>query len=251
MTTVPTGPAGVVISCCNQLNAPAEVLSPISLGDCRWTRPDNGGPHPSHGVLALCEPVMVGDLSRVLDKQATGRTTQIRVAQADGAWTGGVRPSRRVFLRSAAAVSAGAVAITAVGACSQSAEVTAQQKLADQLLPQVIAANTDAAAANAAIATNPDRAAALGVVAAERTEHARALTDEITRLDSGRAATASSSSGPSPAQPAPPTIEQLRTQLSASARSAGDLGVELDGYVAGLLGSISASVTTAVAVQLS
>lgn len=186
-----------------------------------------------------------------MEKQATDGATQMPVADADRPWTGGLRPSRRVFLRSAAAVSAGAVAITAVGACSQSAEVTAQQKLADQLLPLVAAANTDAAAANAAIATNPDRAAALGVVAAERTDHARALTDEITRLDSGRAETASSSAGPSPAQPTPPTIEQLRTQLTASARAAGDLGVELDGYVAGLLGSISASVTTAVAVQLS
>lgn len=148
-------------------------------------------------------------------------------------------------------MSAGTVAISAVGACGQSAEVSAQQKVADKLLPQVTAANTDAAAANAAIATNPDRAAALGVVAAERTEHARAITDEITRLDSGRAETASSSAGPSPDQPSPPSLDQLRTQLTASARSAGDLTVELDGYVAGLLGSISASITTAVAVQLS
>lgn len=168
-----------------------------------------------------------------------------------GPQIGGMRPSRRVFIRSAATVSVGAVAIAAVGACSQSAEVTAQQKLADQLLPLVSAANTDAAAATAAVATNPDRAAALGVVAAERTEHARALTDEITRLDSGRAETASSSAGPSPAQPTPPSVEQLRVQLSASARSAGDLAVNLEGYVAGLLGSIGASITTAVVVQLS
>jgi hypothetical protein len=128
--------------------------------------------------------------------------------------------------------------------------VTAQQKLADQLLPQVVAANSDAAAASAAIATNPDRAAALGVVAAERTEHARALTEEITRLDTGRAQTASSSATPSPTQTAPPSVEQLRAQLSASAKSAGDLAIMLDGFAAGLLGSISASVTTAVAVQL-
>lgn len=161
------------------------------------------------------------------------------------------QPSRRTFLRSAAAVSAGAAAISVVGACSQSAEVSAQQKLADQLLPQVVAANSDAAAANAAIATNPGLAAALGVVAAERTEHARALTDEITRLDAGRAAAASSSAGPSPDRPTPPSVEQLRTRLTASARSASDLTVELDGYAAGLLGSISASITTAVAVQLS
>jgi hypothetical protein len=50
--------------------------------------------------------------------------------------------------------------------------------------------------------------------------------------------------------PAPPGLDVLRAQLSASARSAGDLALELDGYVAGLLGSISAGVTTAVAVQL-
>ncbi|MCZ4550377.1 hypothetical protein [Gordonia rubripertincta] len=162
----------------------------------------------------------------------------------------GFRPSRRSFVRSAAAVSVGAIAITAVGACGSGSGVSAQQQLADRLLPQVSAAQADAVAAGAAVATNPDRAAALGVVAAERTEHARALTDEITRLDAGRARTASSSVAPSSATPAPPSLDQLRTQLSASARSAGDLAVELDGYVAGLLGSISAGVTTAVAVQL-
>jgi hypothetical protein len=137
-----------------------------------------------------------------------------------------------------------------IGACGDSAEVSAKQKLADRLLPQVAAAESDAAAAQAASATNPDRAAALTVIADERTVHAQALTEEITRLDSGRAKTASSSAAPSPAPATPPTIDQLRTQLTVSARSAGDLAVEMDGYVAGLLGSISAGTTTAVAVQL-
>lgn len=186
-----------------------------------------------------------------MNSGATDRAAVMRAIETGGSPGGGFRSSRRGFLRSLAAASVGVVAISTVGACSQSAEVTAQQKLADQLLPQVTSANIDAAAASAAIATNPDRGAALGVVAAERTEHARALTDEITRLDAGRAVTASSSAAPSPAQAAPLSIEQLRKQLSASARSAGDLSVELDGYVAGLLGSISASVATAVAVQLS
>lgn len=162
----------------------------------------------------------------------------------------GFRPSRRSFVRSAAALSAGALAITVVGACGTDSGISAEQQLADQLLPQVAAAQADAAAANAAIATTPDRAAALGVVAAERTEHARVLTEEITRLDTGRARTASSSVAPSSAAPTPPSLDQLRTQLSASARSAGDLAIELDGFVAGLLGSISAGVATAVAVQL-
>ncbi len=153
-------------------------------------------------------------------------------------------------MRSAAALSIGALAITAVGACGTGSGVSAEQQLADRLLPQVAAAKADALAANAAIATNPDRAAALGVVATERTEHARVLAEEITRLDTGRARTASSSAAPSSAEPTPPSLEQLRSQLSASARSAGDLAVELDGYVAGLLGSVSAGVTTAVAVQL-
>ena len=161
------------------------------------------------------------------------------------------RPTRRVFLRSTVVLSAGAAAVVTVAACGDSAEVTAKQKLADQLLPQVASANADATAATAAVATNPDRAAALTVIAQERGTHARALTDEITRLDSGRAESASSSAAPSPSPPAPLTIDQLRAQLTASARSAGDLAVQTQGYVAGLLGSISAGTTTAVAVQLS
>jgi hypothetical protein len=163
----------------------------------------------------------------------------------------GITPSRRAFLQSAVAFAAGGAAIAAVAACGTSAEITAQQLLADQLLPQVTAANTDAAEATAAIAGNPDRAAALTVIADQRTEHAVALTDEITRLDAGRAETASSSATPSPAVTTPPTIDALRSRLTASALSAGNLAIELDGYVAGLLGSISAGTTTLAAVQLS
>jgi hypothetical protein len=163
---------------------------------------------------------------------------------------GAATPSRRAFIRSAAVLTAGAAAVSVVSACGDSAEVSAKQKLADQLLPQVTAARSDAEAARAASVTNPDRAAALTVIADERTVHAQALTDEITRLDTGRAKTASSSAAPSPVPAAPPSIDQLRAQLTASARSAGDLAVETTGYVAGLLGSISASTTTAVAVQL-
>jgi hypothetical protein len=163
-----------------------------------------------------------------------------------GTWSA----SRRVFLRSAVVLSAGAAAVSTIGACGDSAEVTARQKLADRLLPEVASAQADATAATAAAATSPDRAAALKVIADERTTHARALTEEITRLDSGRAQTASSSATPSPPPPVPPTIDQLRAQLTASARSAADLAVEMQGYLAGLLGSISAGTTTAVAVQL-
>lgn len=160
-------------------------------------------------------------------------------------------PTRRVFLRSTVVLSTGAATAATVAACGDSAEVTAKQKLADQLLPQVASANADATAAMAAVPANPDRAAALTVIAQERSTHARALTDEITRLDSGRTASASSSAAPSPSPPTPPTIDQLRVQLIASARSAGDLAVQTQGYVAGLLGSISAGTTTAVVVQLS
>lgn len=174
--------------------------------------------------------------------------TVSEVSTSDG--IRGITPSRRTFLQSAVALAAGATAISAVAACGSDSGTSAKQRLADQLLPQVTAANTDAAAASAAIALNPDRAAALTVIAEQRTAHSTALTDEITRLDSGRAQSASSSATPSPAV-TPPTIEELRTQLTASANSAGSLAVELDGYVAGLLGSISAGTTTLAAVQLS
>lgn len=175
--------------------------------------------------------------------------TVSEVSTSDG--IRGITSSRRAFLQSAVALAAGATAISVVAACGSDGTTSAEQRLADRLLPQVTAANTDAAAARAAIAGNPDRAAALTVIAEERTVHSVALTDEITRLDSGRAEIASSSATPSPAVTSSPTIDELRTQLTASANSAGSLAIELDGYVAGLLGSISAGTTTLAAVQLS
>lgn len=124
----------------------------------------------------------------------------------------------------------------------------------DPLAAQEVAARADAAAASAAIAVAPDRHAALTAIAAERTAHADALRTEIdravgvyadgtkpahrTRAVSGPSAVASGSAVP---PTTPPSVETLRTQLTASQKSAAELARALTGYRAGLLASISAA----------
>lgn len=96
-------------------------------------------------------------------------------------------------------------------------------------------------------------AAALNTVAAERTAHARALSDEITRV-SGEAppstttpaTTTSTSSGPIK----PPGTQDVIGALKASADSAAQSAAQRSGYQAGLLGSIAASCSAAGTVGL-
>ena len=113
-------------------------------------------------------------------------------------------------------------------------------------------------AGNAAAAAAPTIAAALSVVADQRAAHARALTDEITRI-SGEAPTTSASttasstsatpttSGP---PPKPPTAADVVAALKQSADGAGLLATQQSGYRAGLLGSIAAACTAAASVAL-
>lgn len=114
-------------------------------------------------------------------------------------------------------------------------------------------------AGNAAAAAAPTIAAALSVVADQRAAHARALTDEITRI-SGEAPTtsastsASSSSSAAPTTPVPPpkppTTADVVAALKQSADGAGLLATQQAGYRAGLLGSIAAACTAAATVAL-
>ncbi|MFW0790293.1 hypothetical protein [Gordonia sp. CPCC 205333] len=129
---------------------------------------------------------------------------------------------------------------------------TADQLLAQQLTPAATAATNDADSARGLVAANPNYAAALGVVTAERDVHAKALREEITRLDPEAAQSLSETTPPTSGTPdtPPSTLDALRAQLERSARQAADVGVTMDGYRAGLLASVSASTTTLRKVQL-
>ena len=113
-------------------------------------------------------------------------------------------------------------------------------------------------AGNAAAAAAPTIAAALSVVADQRAAHARALTDEITRISgeapTTSASTSASSSSAAPTTPVPPpkppTTADVVAALKQSADGAGLLATQQAGYRAGLLGSIAAACTAAASVAL-
>ncbi|ANE83080.1 hypothetical protein A7U43_19380 [Mycobacterium adipatum] len=99
-----------------------------------------------------------------------------------------------------------------------------------------------------------DMVATLTAIAAERTAHARALADEITRLTEGDVPTASAapanSTGADAAPVAKPGVTAVATALRESGEDAARVATQMNGYRAGLLGSIAASCTAAYQVAL-
>lgn len=115
-----------------------------------------------------------------------------------------------------------------------------------------------AAAAAAAVGAPPQVAAALSVVANQRTAHAQALSTEIARASGKLVTSPTDTPRPSPpgakppqpgAKPAPPLADVVNS-LRASAESAARLVASSSGYRAGLLGSIAASCTASYMVAL-
>ncbi|MEP9413610.1 hypothetical protein ABLE92_04560 [Gordonia sp. VNQ95] len=174
-------------------------------------------------------------------------------------------PSRRTVLRGGVMLGVGVTVVATAAGCDRGP--TPGQVTAQALVPLARSALADAAAARALAPQVTDYAAALGVVADQRGQHAQALREEITRLDqdiagqidtvSGGASSTSASSsgaGPSatsgPAAPSATTLDGLRSALAASAKAARSSAIDLSGYSSGLTGSISASVTTLMEVQL-
>lgn len=153
-------------------------------------------------------------------------------------------PNRRTVLGGGLLAVGGIAALPVLSACDRGP--TTEQVLAARLGPVAVAALDDAAAARRLVPGNTDYAAALGVVAAERDVHAKALREEITRLDPPVAQSLATSVPPASAI----TLDTFRTQLDRSARQAADVGVTMDGYRAGLLASVSASTITLGKVQL-
>ncbi|MDV6261399.1 hypothetical protein [Rhodococcoides yunnanense] len=161
--------------------------------------------------------------------------------------------SRRGLFRLAGAAALYAATVSTVAAC---AEDEISGPALDSLTAQLRAARSDAADATAAATAIPDYAAALGVVAAQRTEHADALDTEIARATGATTDTSSTdttvpASTTTVAPPAPPPdIAAVRETLTTSARSAAEAARNESGYRAGLLGSISASCTVSALVVL-
>ncbi len=120
----------------------------------------------------------------------------------------------------------------------------------DPLLSAVAAARRDAAGAASAIALAPERAAALGVIASERGAHADALATEVARAAGRDPSAAPTAPATTTVTAPPPTVDELRAMLAESQVGAATLARRVDGYRAGLLGSISAAIAAHQAVML-
>jgi cytoskeletal protein RodZ len=155
------------------------------------------------------------------------------------------------------------LALGLLGGTAACAPAPPPADLAD-LRAQFDRANTDSLlAGEAATAVKPPMVAALTAVAAERTAHARALSDEITRLTDGEVPTTSATpttttpttttpttTTPGAAPAARPSVTDVAKALRTSADGAANAAAQMSGYRAGLLGSIAASCTAAYQVAL-
>jgi hypothetical protein len=153
---------------------------------------------------------------------------------------------RRLLIGSAALAALGATSV-ACGSRTPPPDVTA-------LTAQLERARSDSQlAAGAASSAPPPVAAALTAVAAERSAHAEALAEEITRITGATPTSSTSSTSAStsaPSQPPPPTPGAVVDALRQSADGAAQAAAGESGYAAGLLGSVAASCTAAFSVAL-
>jgi hypothetical protein len=162
----------------------------------------------------------------------------------------GFRPvvSRRRVLAGGAAL---AVLGMAVPACSSPPAPPAVDELESQL---TLARRDSELAAAAAAAAEKPVSAALTEVAAERAQHAQALTTEVARLAVKPTSTSSETTSPtttsSAAAAPPPSLADVVRSLRASAASASQVASTSPGYRAGLLGSIAAACTASYTVAL-
>lgn len=165
-----------------------------------------------------------------------------------------IRLDRRTVLRGGLLTGAALAGAGALGVSGCSTGPTEEQLTAERLVPLARAALADERNARALAATEPAYAGALAIVADQRADHARALREEITRLDRDVASTiddtGEAGTSGSPAPPAPPSLVALRSSLEQSAGEARDVAISLTGYPAGLVGSVAASVRSMREVQL-
>lgn len=150
----------------------------------------------------------------------------------------------------------GAAAFAALGAAAACGKPAPRPDV-DAMTAELTRATADAdLATRAATGAPPPVAKALKAVAAERTSHGQALTDELTRMLGAPPTTSTSASATSATTttsgppPKPPAVRDVVAALEQSATAAGTLAAQQSGYRAGLLGSIAASCTSAATVAL-
>lgn len=163
-------------------------------------------------------------------------------------------PSRPPTLRRRE-VLAGLVLLPAVAAAACGAPPPPPEL--DDLTTALDRARADSRLAEQAAAAVRGRSAAtLTEIAALRTAHAQALSDEIVRLTGqeapgpGVTVTTSASPAAGAPEPPPPNADDVVGALRASADSASHSAAALSGYRAGLLASIAAACTAAYTVAL-
>ncbi|MGB3484308.1 MAG: hypothetical protein WBB07_19095 [Mycobacterium sp.] len=128
----------------------------------------------------------------------------------------------------------------------------------DELRAQLALATDDSELARTVAQTAPrELVPTLTQIAGERSRHAQALADEISRTlgslvpATPTPTTSSTETTSSPTPPVtPPSVADLSDALRTAATRAADYAVRESGYRAGLLGSIAASCTTAYTVAL-
>ncbi|MFE0747443.1 hypothetical protein [Gordonia sp. NPDC058843] len=166
---------------------------------------------------------------------------------------------RRTALRGGLLAGAAVVGATAagVGLTGCDSSPSPETLLAETLVPLVRSARADESTARALVSVEPAYATALGVVADQRAQHARALREEIIRLDQEVAATldrpttpGTASTSPTGAPPAAPSLARLRTDLDSAAGQARGVALTAGGYASGVTGSVAAAVTSMREVQL-
>ncbi|WP_199178107.1 hypothetical protein [Mycobacterium hubeiense] len=143
----------------------------------------------------------------------------------------------------------GAAALALLGATASACGSTPPPELDDLTAQRDRALADSQLAKDAAAGARPQQAKALTVVADERSEHARALSEELIRMVGDDAPTTTTTSTTAAAAK-PPTSDDVVDALKQSAESAAKLAAQLSGYRAGLLGSIAAACTAAHTVML-
>ena len=148
----------------------------------------------------------------------------------------------------------GAAALALLGATAAACGSRPPPPEIDDLVAQLDLARSDSQLAGAAAAAVPPQLKpALTAVASERSAHARALEDELTRSTGETPTTTEATTGAtttSASPPTPPTVNDVIGALRRSADSATQLAATLSGYRAGLVGSIAAACTAAYRVAL-
>jgi predicted component of type VI protein secretion system len=168
--------------------------------------------------------------------------------------------TRRAYRRREVLIgAAGALGLALITETASACSSTEAPPPVDPLQAQADLADADSSLARAAAsAAPPAQVPALTQVASERSQHSRALLEEIARAagrtlpDTDSTGSSATSAAPTAAPNAtpPPALADVVTALRKSADSAAGLASTLTGYRAGLLGSIAASCTTSATVGL-